>query len=337
MPAQTDDGSDRGWPRLSVVVPAVDEADTLADAVAAVLAQEYPRPVEVVIAVGPSSDATADVAATLAASDDRIEVVANPGGGTAAGLNRAVAHARGSVVARVDAHAELSTGYLRRAVEVLEETGAGNVGGVQRAVGRPGFQAAVAAAMGSRFGTGDARFHYGGDPGPVDTVYLGVFRREALAAVGGYDETLVRNQDYELNIRLREAGWTVWFDPVLEVRYHPRATMRDLADQYHQYGRWKRVVARRHPGSLRWRQVVPPVAVVANLTGLVAALRWRPAAAVPLAYVGATVAASVVEASRQGLDAASASRLPVAFAIMHHAWGLGFLRGGAVHDGTTRH
>lgn len=325
------DGPEPDWPRLSVVMPAVDEATTLGPAVHAVLAQDYPRRLQVVVAVGPSSDDTATVAADLAA-DDRVVVVDNHGGGTASGLNHAIAAADGDVVARVDGHAELAPGYLRRAVQVLEETGAGNVGGIQRAHGDGGFQSAVAAAMTSPFGTGGARFHHGGDPGSVDTVYLGVFRRQALLDVGGYDEALVRNQDYELNIRLRAAGWTVWFDPDLEVHYHPRRTLRALADQYHQYGRWKRVVVRRHPGSLRPRQVVPPVAVVANLAGLALATRWRPAALVPLAYAGATVAASAAEAVRQHLDLPTAARLPLAFAVMHHAWGLGFLRGGTVEE-----
>ncbi len=320
--------SDR-WPTLSVVVPAVDEADHLPDALTAILAQDYPHPLDVVVAVGPSSDDTAGVAARIAARDPRVRVVDNPTGTTPMGLNRAIGAATGAVVARVDAHAELGDGYLRHAVEVLGTTGAGNVGGVQRAVGTTPFQRAVAAAMGSRYGTGDARFHYGGEPGPIDTVYLGVFRREALEEVGGFDESLVRNQDYELNIRLRDAGWLVWFDPTLEVVYRPRRSARELASQYRQYGQWKRVVARRHPGSLRWRQVVPPVAVVANLTGLALATRWRGAAAVPLGYLAATVAASAIEAVRQDLDLATTARLPLAFAVMHHAWGAGFLTGGA--------
>ena len=120
--------------------------------------------------------------------------------------------------------------------------------------------------MSSRFGVGDARFHYGGEPGPVDTVYLGVFRRAALDRVGGYDETLVRNQDYELNWRLRDSGGMVWFDPQLEVTYRPRATLRALADQYLSTASGNGSCSTR-PRSLRLRQLVPPLAVVANLPG----------------------------------------------------------------------
>lgn len=315
------------WPTVSVVLPVRNGAAHLAAAVDAVLAQDYPGALEVVVAVGPSDDDTAGVARRVAAGHRRVTVVDNPSGVTPAGLNRATAAATGSVVARVDAHAELTPGYLRRAVELLAETGAGNVGGIQRAVGTGAFQRAVAAAMTSPYGTGDARFHYGGPPGPTDTVYLGVFRRAALDEVGGFDETLVRNQDYELNHRLRGAGWLVWFDPDLEVVYRPRSTPGALAGQYFQYGQWKREVVRRAPASLRWRQVVAPAAVVANVAGALAGLRWRGLLAVPAAYLAATVAAALVEQRRQHLDAATTARLPVAFAVMHHSWGLGAIVG----------
>ena len=311
------------WPTVSVVMPIRDEASHLPDAVAAVLAQDYPGPLELVLAIGPSTDGTEDVAERLVADDDRVRIVPNPSGGTAAGLNAAIAASSGRVVVRVDGHAELSDGYITRAVTTLHETGADHVGGIQPAVGTTPMQRAIAAAMTSPFGVGDARFHYGGDPGPVDTVYLGVFRRDALDRVGGYDEGLVRNQDYELNWRLRDTGGTVWFDPTLRVRYHPRATLAALASQYHQYGQWKRVVATRDPRSVRWRQLVAPATVLANLAGLLVGLRWRPALVAPLTYLAGTVVAAA------GADAPwrTRLRLPAVFAVMHHAWGLGFLRG----------
>ena len=320
---------DDQWPSVSVVMPARNEAEQLATAVTAVLGQDYPGQLELVLAVAPSTDDTAAVAQAIATSDDRVVLVDNPAGGTAAGLNAAIGASTGDVVVRVDGHAELSDGYIRRAVATLRSTGADNVGGIQRAVGTTPMQRAIAAAMSSRFGVGDARFHYGGEPGPVDTVYLGVFRREALDRVGGFDESLVRNQDYELNWRLRQSGGTVWFDPQLEVRYHPRPTLRALAGQYHQYGQWKRVVVMRDPASLRWRQLVAPITVVGNLLGLLAGLlRWRPCLLAPLTYVTATLVASARVAAPWSVRV----RLPAVFATMHHAWGLGFLRGA---DATT--
>ncbi|CAN5609110.1 glycosyltransferase [soil metagenome] len=309
------------WPAVSVVMPVREEAALLAGAVAAVLDQDYPGPLEVVLAVGPSGDGTSEVASGLAQLDARVRVVANPAGSTSAALNAAVEASSGTVVARVDGHAELCPGYLRKAVELLAETGADNVGGVQHAVGTTPFERAVAAAMTSRFGVGNARFHYGGAPGPTDTVYLGVFRREALDRVGGFDATLVRNQDYELNWRLRATGGTVYFSPDLRVRYRPRGTPAALARQYFEYGRWKREVLRRHPRSLRWRQLAAPLAVAANLTAVALAARGRRA---PLVVPGVYLAGVAGATENARVDSRARAWLPLVFATMHGAWGTGF-------------
>jgi glycosyltransferase involved in cell wall biosynthesis len=315
---------------LSVVIPVRNEAAHLERAVTAVLAQDYPQPFEVVLAIGPSDDGTEKVAAALAADHPNVRVVDNPKGIIPGALNVAIAASTGDVVARVDGHCELAPGYLLRAVEVLLETGAANVGGVQEASGTTPFQRAVAAAMTSRFGVGNARFHYGGAAGPADTAYLGVFRRNALVAAGGYDEALLRNEDYELNWRLREMGATVWFDPELRVRYWPRDSLRELARQYFAYGQWKREMVRRHPRSLRWRQAVPPVAVVANAAGIVIGVTLnRRALAVPTAYALGTLAAALV--AGRGHDAGVKAHLPLVFATMHHCWGAGFFLGSAPH------
>jgi succinoglycan biosynthesis protein ExoA len=312
------------WPALSVVIPVRNDAAHLEDAVDAVLAQEYPHPFEIVLGVGPSDDGTETVAAKLAANNPRVRVVDNPKGLTSAGLNAAIAAATGDVIARVDGHCELVPGYLRRAVATLQQTGADNVGGIQEARGSTPFERAVAAAMTSRFGVGNARFHYGGAPGAVDTVYLGVFRRAALARVGGFDESLVRNQDYELNWRLRDSGGTVWFDPDLRVTYRPRPSLGALARQYFEYGQWKREMLRRHPRSLRARQAAPPVALVANTLGIaIGCTVDRRALAIPAGYVAGTLVASAI--AGRGRGRAVTARLPVVFAVMHHAWGAGFV------------
>jgi glycosyltransferase involved in cell wall biosynthesis len=309
---------------VSVVVPVRDEERHLRAAVEAILAQEYPGPFEVCLAVAPSRDRTEQVAAELAAAHPEVRLVPNPSGRTPAGLNAAIRATTGEVVVRVDGHAALSPGYVRRAVETLRRTGAVNVGGVQRAEGTTPFEEAVALALRSPFGMGGARFHTGGAEGPVDTVYLGVFRRDALERAGLYDEDLIRNQDYELNIRLRQAGGVVWFDPELWVTYRPRSTWRALARQYFEYGAWKRRVLRMHPGSLRLRQVAPPLATLAVLGGLAAAPLTRRALAVPAAYAGGV--AVVACATARGRPAL-AGRLAVVLPTMHLSWGAGFWLG----------
>ena len=310
-------------PDVAVVLPVRNEEATLTDAVAAVLAQEFDGTLEVCIAVAPSTDGTRAEAEAQAQADGRVSVVDNPAGVTPAGLNAAIRATTAPVVVRVDGHAELAPGYVARALETLERTGAVNVGGIQEPHGRTPFERAAGRAMASRFGAGDARFHYGGPPGSVDTVYLGVFRRTAIEAVGLFDESLVRNQDYELNWRLREAGGTVWFDPGLRVGYRPRSTLSALARQFHQYGRWKRVVLRRHPRSLRWRHLVAPTAAFGVLAGLVAGALWTPALVFPMAYLAGVVVASVVVGRRPGM----ALRLLSVYPAMHLGWGIGFLIG----------
>ena len=316
-------GARDAWPSVCVVMPVRDEADHLEAAVSAVRAQDYPGDMSVVLAVAPSRDGTEAIAARLAAADDRVAVVPNPRGVTPAGLNEAIRASTAPVIVRVDGHATLSPGYIRRAVETMRRTNAVNVGGIQRAVGTTQFEEAVAEAMTSRFGTGDATFHYGGAEGPTDTVYLGVFDRPAIEAVGLFDERLVRNQDYELNIRLRQAGGVVWFDPALEVSYRPRGTLRTLARQYFDYGQWKRVVVAEHPRSLRWRQAVPPIVTATlALTTVVGVVRPR-LLAVPATYAVAVLGAALTTGSTW----ANRARLSVIFPTMHLSWGAGFLVG----------
>jgi glycosyltransferase involved in cell wall biosynthesis len=311
------------WPTVSVVIPVLNEEQHLRSSVEAILRQDYPGNFDVCLALGPSRDRTDDVAGELTQRFANVRTVANPTGATPAGLNAAIQATSGEVVVRVDGHAVLPDGYITRAVETLQRTGAVNVGGVQLSEGTTPFERAVALALSSPFGMGGARFHTGGAEGPVDTVYLGVFRRTAIEAVGLFDERLVRNQDYELNIRLREAGGMVWFDPQLAVSYRPRPNLTRLARQYFEYGAWKRSVLRLHPGSLRLRQVVPPIAIVAILVSLIAS-PWLPIAlVVPGVYALAVAVASVVTGRRHGLG--GVVRLLAIFPAMHMSWGAGFL------------
>lgn len=200
----------RTWPAVSVIMPVLNEERHLTDSVRAILTQDYPGDLELVLAVGPSRDRTQEFADKLAAEDPRIIVVANPSGRTPQGLNIAIKATQYSIIVRVDGHSLLPSDYVRAAVETMEETGADNVGGIMAAEGVTAFEMAVARAMTSKIGVGAARFHTGGEPGEVETVYLGTFRRSALERVGGYDETFVRAQDWEMNHRIRQSGGRVW-------------------------------------------------------------------------------------------------------------------------------
>jgi hypothetical protein len=322
---------EREWPPVSVVMPVLNEERHLRDAVEGVLAQDYPGPFELVMALGPSKDRTDEIAAQLCAEHPQVSSVPNPSGSTPAALNAAVAATAYDIVVRVDGHALFPADYVRTAVEVLTETGADNVGGIMAAEGVTVFEQAVAAAMTSPLGVGSARFHTGGEAGPADTVYLGVFRRAALRRVGGYDESYKRAQDWEMNLRIRQTGGVVWFTPRLRVAYRPRPDVRRLGRQYFDYGRWRRVVMRQHPESVSVRYLAPPVALVAvaagTLAGLAGVVLGRKALeagfAVPAGYAAAVLAGSAVIGRE--LPTAVRVRLPLVFATMHGSWAVGFL------------
>ncbi|MFV0286539.1 MAG: glycosyltransferase family 2 protein [Demequina sp.] len=319
-------------PPVSVVLPVRDEAAHLRDAVRAVLSTGYRGEVEVVIAVGPSGDGTERVAAALA-DDPRVTVVDNPSGRTPDALNVAIAAARHDVIVRMDGHAMMPRGYIELAVDALRTTGAGNVGGRMVPEGTTPFQKAVAVAMSSVWGLGGAGHRQGGVAGRADSVYLGSFRREALDDVGGYDSHFVRAQDWELNLRLRHAGYTVWFVPQMQVPYFPRASWRDLARQFFKTGQWRREVVRLHPDTGSPRYLAAPVMTVAVAAGLVLGLLGIVAGAawlswlliLPLGYLAGVLGASALLASRAGSDATL--RMPLVLITMHLAWGAGFLRG----------
>lgn len=317
------DAPEQGWPDVTVVIPVLDEERHLAAAVGMVLRQDYPGPFDVVLAIGPSRDRTQQVAEALAAADPRVRWVPNPSGRTPDALNAAIAHTAAEVIVRVDGHAEISAGYIRRAVEEMRRVGADNVGGIMDAQGTTDFERAVACAMRSPLGVGNSRFHVGGQAGPADTVYLGVFRRKTLIRAGGYDPHFSRAQDWELNHRIRQNGGLVWFTPDLRVTYRPRGSVKALARQYYNYGRWRRVVAARHEGTINARYLAPPVMVCASVAALLAGLRWRRALLVPFGYAGGVLVGGWVV----GRDEAPRARalLPLVIATMHWSWGVGFL------------
>jgi glycosyltransferase involved in cell wall biosynthesis len=321
----------RSWPAVSVIMPVLNEERHLAAAVTHVLEQDYPGQLELVISLGPSSDRTGEIARDLATADARVRLVDNPVGRTPNGLNAAIKASRHDIVVRVDGHGLLSEGYIRRAVEVLQQTGAANVGGIMQAEGETDFERAVARAMTSSLGIGSAAFHVGGDAGPADTVYLGTFRRDVLDRLGGYDEHFVRAQDWELNYRIRRAGELIWFTPDLKVTYRPRPNLRALASQFYRSGQWRREVVRRYPETANLRYLAPPAVVVATglgtvagVAGLVGAPGWLSLGwLLPGGYAAGVVVAGLAEG--RGLPAKVRAWLPAVIATMHLSWGTGFL------------
>ena len=309
-------------PAISVILPVLNEESHLESAVLSVLSQDYRGPLEIILALGPSRDRTNEIATKLASQDNRVKLLDSPTGKTAAGLNLALAASKSPVVVRVDGHAQIPNNYISLIVEILNKTGAVNVGGVMAAVGTTAFERAVAGAMRSPLGVGASRFHTGGEAGEVDTVYLGAFRREALVAIGGFDERFTRAQDWELNFRLRENGGVIYFDPRLHVTYRPRSSVSALAKQYFEYGRWRRVVSRRHSGTINYRYLAPPFALLGFSVSLVLGVLLSSIFFIPaLVYLLFVVLASLKISTSVG----EYLLLLVVIPTMHFAWGAGFI------------
>jgi len=309
-------------PEISVILPVLNESKYLEEAVNAILDQDFAGSLEIIVAVGPSHDGTEKIAHDLAGKDSRVVVVANPTGRTAAGLNLAVAATRYSIIVRVDGHSKIPRNYLSLAFEILKETGAVNVGGIMAAEGQSIFENSVARAMRSPLGVGASRFHTGGGSGSVDTVYLGAFRKQALLAVGGFDERFTRAQDWELNCRLREAGGVIYFDPRLVVTYRPRGTVKALAKQYFEYGRWRRVVSRRHEGTINYRYLAPPFTVIGVISSIILGAIFTPILYIPALTYALFI---LIASARIGKSPAEFVSLPLILLTMHMTWGLGFL------------
>jgi len=307
---------------VSVIIPAYNAESTIGDAIESILAQDYAGPIQLIVADGSDDSKTAKRVREVAPD---AQVVANPRKTTPDGLNTALGVATAAIVVRCDAHARLPPAYLRRAVATLQRTGAGNVGGRQVPVGTSWFTRAVALAQTTWLGTGGARHRQGGAEGAVDTVYLGVFRRDALASIGDFNAACWVNEDYEVNWRLRSRGEVVWFDPALEVIYQPRRNLRDLARQYFNYGGGKLTMLRLYPKSVRLRQVAAPILLLGMVASAVLAGAGATVAALvtPAAWLGGLIGGAAVAGTRR--RDTSALLLPLVWATIHLSWGCGFL------------
>jgi succinoglycan biosynthesis protein ExoA len=306
-------------PRVSVILPARNEADYIGPCVRSIVSQQVSGDLEVIVADGSSSDETARLAREAGAI-----VVDNPLRITPAGLNAALAAARGDVVVRFDAHAVMPPGYVEASIQALhEEPGAAGVGGWRQVDASGPWGRAIAAALTSRFGIGNPRLWRRPGPGEgrvdVDTFNLGSWRAEDLRAQGGWSKRFIRNQDFELNYRLRRAGGRIIFDPAIWSIYHPRESLRAIARQYWDYGRFKALMIATHPRSLKPRQLGPVGLLTAAIAAVLPSRLAAPARAALAAYCGVLT----IVAARTG---GGWRTFPV-LATIHAAWGAGLLAG----------
>jgi glycosyltransferase involved in cell wall biosynthesis len=320
-------------PKVSVIVPCYNEQSTILLMLKAFRAQTYPRAqMEVVIADGMSTDGTRTAIAAFQQEfpDLIVRVVDNVNRSIPSGVNRAIEAARGEIILRFDAHSKPYPDYVANCIAAHEAGRGDNVGGVWEI--RPGAEtwiaSSIAAAAAHPLGVGDALYRHTRRAAEVDTVPFGSFRRALIDRIGFFDESLLTNEDYEFNARIRNAGGKIWLDPSIRSVYFARASLSELIHQYWRYGFWKWRMLRRYPATLRWRQALPPLFVL-GLIGLSVLSIVLPLAGMLLAggllvYVSVLILAGLRAAAQQRKPSLLLG-LPLAIAAMHVSWGSGFL------------
>ena len=318
---------------VSIIVPCLNEAKTIRLLLDAVYAQTYPRAsLEVIIVDGLSTDGTrAEIEQFCGQHPDlAVKIIDNPRKVIPAALNLAISSSQGDIIVRLDAHSIPNMDYVERCVAGLQAGQGDNVGGVWKIqAGNPSWIGrSIAAAAGHRLGVGDAQYRYATQPGLVDTVPFGAFYRQVVQRLGGFDESLLTNEDYEFNTRLRQSGGKVYLDPHIQSRYISRPGLGALARQYWRYGFWKWRMLRRYPRTLRWRQALPPLFVAGTIGLAILAVFWGWARWLLMidlaAYSLILLVGSILTASR-AKDPALVVGLPLAIATMHFSWGAGFI------------
>jgi succinoglycan biosynthesis protein ExoA len=320
---------------VSVIIPCYNEEATICSLLEAIHRQTYPmEDIEVIIADGLSEDATrAKIRAYSGQHPDlQINVIDNIRRSIPSGVNRAIEASRGKYLIRMDAHSIPDMDYIKNCVAGLDQGLGDNVGGVWIIEPKENTWIArsIALAVSHRIGIGDALYRTGGKAQEVDTVPFGAFKRELVERIGMFDETLLTNEDYEFNVRVRQAGGKVWMDPSIHSIYQPRSTLKELSRQYWRYGYWKAQMLRRYPGTLRWRQALPPLFVL-TLIGLAilaigfALARWL-LAIIVIVYI-LIILITGIQLSIKRKDSLIAIGMPLAIITLHLTWGTALLWG----------
>ena len=329
MKATGPDATSARFPLVSILIPFLNEARYLARCLRSIQAQTYPvEQLEIIAADGGSTDRSREVIEEFVRDDPRIRLVDNPGRTAAAGLNAGLQHARGELILRVDAHCAIAPDYVERCVEILaSRPDVGDVGGPIQPVGETLAGKAIALALRSPFSMGGSPFRYATEPRPVDTVYLGAYRRRDIDAIGGFRSDLAANEDYEFNCRLRAAGFIIWCDPAIRTHTYTRRTLPALIRQYLGYGYWKARLARLQPRCVRPRHLAAPACAGLLLADALLAAAGGPAWPL-LTLLAGYLATNLWFTARVSRFREPAWPLtPLVFGLMHLSWGLAFLAG----------
>jgi len=318
--------------KVSLIIPCYNEENNIQDLLAAICEQNFPlTDLEVIIADGMSSDKTREKIQEFIVSvpELNVRVIDNPQRFIPIALNLAIKAAVGEYIVRMDAHAQPHPDYVKKCLQALEAGKGDNVGGVIRVKqdDQSWIAQSIAYAAAHPLGVGDARYRTGTEAQEVDTVAFGAFHSSLIDRMGGFDESLLTNEDYEFNVRIRKAGGKIWLDPEINASYISRSTLKTLASQYWRYGFWKLRMLIRYPETIRWRQLAGLFVLSWLVWGIFSI--WFPWArwlllAQAVIYIGSLLIAgakAVLDTGKSYLFIG----LPLAISTMHFSWGTGFL------------
>jgi len=320
-------------PQVSIIIPCYNEEKTIGLLLQSLLEQTFPiNDLEVIISDGNSEDHTRDVINQFELEHPQmvVRVINNLKRNIPSALNAAIGDAAGEFIIRLDAHSVPANDYIELCVADLTSGKGDNVGGVwdihpsdDRLMAK-----CISIAASHRLGVGDARYRYTTEAGEVDTVPFGAFKRDVFTRVGTFDESLLTNEDYELNVRIRKNGGHIWLNPAIRAVYFSRPNLPSLINQYWRYGLWKWRMLRSNPGTIRWRQALPP-AFVLSLVVLFVLAFFHPFFGILLGvefivYLGVILSGTVPESIRSH-DVRVGAGVSLAIMTMHLSWGAGFL------------
>lgn len=317
---------------VSVIIPCYNEENSITDLLIAIYEQSYPRDeIEVIISDGMSTDTTREKIADFANEfpDLQLKVIDNQKKTIPSGLNQAIRTAKGEYIVRLDAHSNPHPEYITQCIKALDRGLGDNIGGVIsiQAADEGWISQSIAIAAGHPLGVGDARYRIGSEPREVETVAFGAFRSPLIDKIGLFDETLLANEDYEFNVRIRKAGGKIWLDPTIQANYIARSTLRELALQYWRYGYWKLRMLLRYPETFRWRQISGLFVLSWLILGFLSI--WFPAArwllAVEAVIYGSALIIAGIGSGIENKRGLLGLGVPLAIGTMHFSWGSGFL------------
>lgn len=318
---------DKNIPFISVVIPMYNEESYIQECLFSLIGQNYPKDkYEIIVVDGNSEDHSREKVSEIAKKNLLIKIYNNSKRIIPVSFNIGIEKAKGEIIIFVGAHAICEKDYISQCVFLLNNTDASNVGGIQNAVGTDYISHGISFAMLSPFGVGNAYFHFYKKEKFVDSVWGGAYRKETLIKLGGFDETYIKNQDYELNYRLRKMGGKIFLSPKIKCKYFVRNSIKKLTSQYFKYGYWKVKIINEHPDSIMLRQMVPPVFVISLIISMILLLlNLSIGFFIPMIYFFINLLFSIQISYTKGFKYILI--LPIIFFTIHISWGIGFIIG----------